>query len=121
MPLYIDGELMPEPLYKSITCSNEKVWSANTGRSKSALMNGAILEIKKTRSIAFPPLTKTELEKLDSKVSEKKEWHTLTFKDTSGNTIFSYTCYFGTPSYTVYSAAKNKRYFTDYKVDAIER
>lgn len=121
MPLFIDGDKMPEPLYKSITCSNEKIWSENTGRSKSAYMNGTIVSIKKTRSFSFPPLTKAELEKLESKISSDKEWHTVAFKDTDGNTIFSYDCYFGTPTYTVYSAAKNKRYFTDYKVDAIER
>ncbi len=121
MPLYIDGEKMPEPLYKSITCSNEKVWSDNTGRSKSAYMNGSIIAIKKNRSFSFPPLTQAELDKLESKISSEDEWHTVTFKDTDGNTIFSYNCYFSTPSYTVYSAAKNKRYFTNYQVDAIER
>lgn len=121
MPLYIDGEKMPEPLFKAVTCSDEKVWSANTGRSKSAYMNGAIIEIKKTRSLSFPPLTRAELDKLNSKISSEEEWHTVTLKDTAGNTIFSFTCYFGTPNWNVYSGAEKCRYFTDYKVDAIER
>lgn len=122
MPLYIDGEKMPEPLYNAITCSDEKVWSSNTGRSKSAHMNGTIVAIKKNRNLSFPPLTRSELSKLNDAVSSKsKAWHTVKLEDTSGNTIFSFTCYFGTPSWTVYSGAAKCRYFIGYKVDAIER
>ena len=40
MPLYIDGTKMPNPSFNAISCSDEKVWSSNTGRSKSAYMNG---------------------------------------------------------------------------------
>lgn len=121
MPLYIDGERMPEPLYKAVTCSDEKVWSENTGRSKSAYMNGSIVAIKKTRGLSFPPLTRAELDKLNGKVSTDKEWHTVKLEDSSGNTVFSFTCYFGSPSWTVYSGAAKCRYFINYKVDAIER
>lgn len=121
MPLYIDNELMPEPAFKGISFSDEKVWSASTGRSTSAYMNGTIVELKKTRSLQFPPLTKFELDKLNGKTSIKKEWHTIEYRDELNNTIFSFECYFGTVTYNFYSAAENYRYFTDYKVDAIER
>lgn len=121
MPLFIDGEKMPEPKFNAIECSDEKVWSANTGRSKSAFMNGAIVAIKKTRVLTFPPLTKAELDRLNEKVSSEAEWHTVKLEDTSGNTVFSFDCYFGTPTWTVYSGALKCRYFKDYKVEAIER
>lgn len=121
MPLYIDGEKMPEPLHNSISCNDEKIWSSNTGRSQSAYMNGSIIEIKKTRSLSFPPLTESELNKLNEKINSNDEWHTCELKDTGGKTVFSFTCYFGTPSYTVYSVAKNRKYFCNYQIDAIER
>ena len=121
MPLYIDNELMPEPAAKGILFSDEKVWSANTARSTSGKMNGSIIAWKKTRSFKFPPLSSADLNKLNGKISEKKEWHTVKYTDSSNNTIFSFECYFGTPTYNFYSAAKDLRYFTDYSVDAIER
>lgn len=121
MPLYIDDVLMPEPKHKAISCSNEKVWSANTGRTKSGRMQGSIIEIKKTRNIEFPPLTKGELELLENKISTKKEWHTLRLEDTSGNIVCNFECYFGTATYSIYSFAAGCRYYTDYKVEAIER
>lgn len=46
MPLYIDGTKMPNPSFNAISCSDEKVWSSNTGRSKSAYMNGSIVQVK---------------------------------------------------------------------------
>lgn len=121
MPLYIDDVYMPEPASKGIFFSNEKVWSANTGRSTSGKMNGSIVTIKKTRTFKFPPLTASELDKLDKAISAKKEWHTVKYTDEWGEVIFSFECYFGTPTYNFYSAARNLRYFTDYSVDAIER
>lgn len=121
MPLYIDNELMPEPALKGISFSNEKIWSASTGRSTSGRMNGSIVARKKTRSLQFPPLTLAELNKLNNVIDSKTEWHTIRYTDAAGNTIFNFECYFGTPTYNAYSAAKNYRYFTDYKVDAIER
>lgn len=121
MPLYIDNELMPEPAFKGISFSDEKVWSASTGRSTSAKMNGTIVELKKNRGLSFPPLTPSELSKLNSKTDVKKEWHKVEYRDALNNVIFSFECYFGTVTYNFYSAAKDYRYFTDYKVDAIER
>lgn len=53
MPLYIDGTKMPNPSFNAISCSDEKVWSSNTGRSKSAYMNGSIVQVKKQGSCHF--------------------------------------------------------------------
>lgn len=121
MPLYIDDELMPEPAFQGISFSDEKVWSANTARSTSGRMNGSIVALKKTRSLQFPPLTRYELNQLNSVINSKTEWHTIEYTDVEDNTIFKFECYFGTPTYNIYSAAKYHRYFKDYKVDAIER
>ena len=69
MPLYIDGTKMPNPSFNAISCSDEKVWSSNTGRSKSAYMNGSIVQVKKTRQLSFPPLTRAELDKLNGVIN----------------------------------------------------
>lgn len=121
MPLYIDNIKMPEPALKGISRQSNKVWDSSTGRSVSAYMNGSITEIKKTVSFKFPPLTKTELEKLENIVSEKTAFHDIEYTDTDGNTILSLTAYFSDSSHTIYSSAKNQRYYTDYTFDAIER
>ena len=113
---------MPNPSFNAISCSDEKVWSSNTGRSKSAYMNGSIVQVKKTRQLSFPPLTRAELDKLNGVINNaSKPWHSIKLEDTSGNTVFSFNCYFGTPSWTAYSGARNCRYFINYTVDAIER
>lgn len=54
MPLYIDGTKMPNPSFNAISCSDEKVWSSNTGRSKSAYMNGSIVQVKKNKAVVIP-------------------------------------------------------------------
>lgn len=122
MPLTIDGKQMPNPSYNAVSCSDEKIWSSNTGRSKSAYMNGSITKVKRTVQLSFPPLTLAQLNMLNDVVSSaSKPWHNIVLKDKSGNTVVSMTCYFGTPSWTAYSGAKNCQYYINYKVDAIER
>lgn len=121
MPLYIDNELMPEPAFKGISFSDEKIWTASTGRATSGKMNGNITALKKTRSIQFPPLTLAELNKLNKAINSKTAWHKIKYTDGYCNVIFEFECYFGTPSYNVYSAAVNYRYYIYYKIDAIER
>lgn len=56
MPLYIDGTKMPNPSFNAISCSDEKVWSSNTGRSKSAYMNGSIVQVKKNKAAVLSAL-----------------------------------------------------------------
>ena len=121
MPLYIDNVLMPEPAFKGISFSDEKVWNAKTGRATSAKMNGSIIDIKNNISFKFPPLTASELDKLKKVINSKKAFHTVKYTDDWGGIVFSFECYFGTPTYNFYSAAKDLRYFTDFSVDAIER
>lgn len=121
MPLYIDDVKMPEPAIKGVGRKSNKVWSSGTGRSVSALMNGEIISVKKTVSFKFPPLKKSEVDKLEGAVSDRTSFHEIKYADTDGNVILSMTVYFGDSSHTIYSAAKNQRYYTDYTFDAIER
>ncbi len=121
MPLYIDNVKMPEPALKGVSRKSNKVWSSGTGRSVSGLMNGSIITIKKTVTFKFPPLTQTELEKLENVVSDKTAFHQIKYSDTDNNVILLISAYFGDSSHTLYSAAKNQRYYTDYTFDAIER
>ena len=121
MPFYIDNVKMPEPALKGITRQSNKVWDSSTGRSVSALLNGSIIEVKKKASFKFPPLTRSELDKLENAVSDKAAFHNIKYTDTDGNVIIAMTVYFGDSSHTVYSSAKNQRYYTDYTFDAIER
>lgn len=121
MPLYIDGTKMPEPKMKP-KFGEEKIWSSDTARGTTSLMNGKIKGIKKTISLVFPPLTISEKNKITAIVSNKnKPFVSMKLTDTDGNIIVDKEVYFGTPSYTVYSGAKGLRYVIDFTVDGIER
>lgn len=121
MPLYIDGTLMPEPAHSGISFSNAKVWSSNTGRSLSAKMNGTIVSVKGTLSISWAVLTRTEYNKIASVVNSKTEWHSVVLTDTSGNTLWSKTVYFGDLTCSLYSVSSSLRHYKECSVNAIER
>lgn len=121
MPFYIDNIKMPEPAIKGISRKSNKVWSSGTARSTSGLMNGSIITVKKTVTFKFPPLTKSEVDKLEGAVSDKTAFHEIRYTDTEGNLILLLTVYFGDSGHTIYSSAKGQRYYTNYSFDAIER
>lgn len=117
----IDDVIVRCPKVGGLTRKVEKIWSKNTGRSASAVMQGTIKAIKCTYSIEWPPLTQAEQELLESIISDiTKPFHKLTFRRPDGS-VWEMECYFGTPSFKEWQRLGGKWYCTDGKVDAIER
>ena len=90
MPLYIDGTKMPNPSFNAISCSDEKVWSSNTGRSKSAYMNGSIVQVKKTR--------------LGGRTHQPRSAHTIRISPAAASTAHTIIQIIPHPSALVYAA-----------------
>lgn len=119
--LYIGGTEVKAPKVGGLTYKAEKVWSNNTGRTASGKMVGTIKCIKRTLSIAWPPLTQTEKELIESLVSdESAPFTTIRWIEPDGSST-SMECYFGTPSFTQWDYIGGIWRCTDGKVDAIER
>ena len=118
--LTVDGVALPAPAADGVTISKEKLWSQDTGRSASGLLNGTIVAQKVTLSVKWPPLTPQEVKTIDDIASSGDAFHQVKYTDIAGNT-FTREMYFGSPSGTWSSWAKGAQYVTDYAVDMIER
>ena len=117
----IDGVVVPSPKVDGISRKSEKIWSKNTGRTASGKMQGTIIGVKNTYSIAWPPLTQEDQELIESLVSDKAvPFHKLRVRRPDGS-IWEMECYFGTPSFTEWTMLAGRWYCSDAKVDAIER
>lgn len=107
--LSIDGETMPTPKQEGVTITDEKVWSANTGRTASGKMVGDIVAIKTTVKIDWARLSGAEAARIRKAVSNRdKPFQTLKFTDLDGNTT-TMIVYFGTPTFTEFSATGGGR------------
>lgn len=119
--LYVDGTQLPTPATEGITFSTNKIWSSNTGRlEQTGLLAGTIVCLKKKLEIKWPPLTWTQVNTIETAVSNMTEFHTLTYTDMTGTTT-SMTVYFGDPKYTQYSWVDGMQYVMDVTVSAIEQ
>ena len=116
----VDGVELPTPAADGVTISKEKLWSQDTGRSASGLLNGTIVAQKVTLNLKWPPLTPQEAKIIDDLASSGTEFHTVRYTDIAGST-YTKTMYFGTPSGTWGSWANGAQYVTDYAVNLIER
>lgn len=119
--LKINGVTMPTPAAEGVTITNNKVWSADTGRVASGKMTGTLVAIKAKITIKWPPLTMSEVSTIEAAVGNASSpWNTVQYTDMTGNTVTK-TMYFGDPSYTQYSWINGMQYITDVSVDGIER
>lgn len=119
--LEVDGKSWPCPASNGFKINREKVWSANTGRSASAKMQGKIVGIKTTLDMAFPPsVTSKQLKTIKTSVDSKEEWHTVKFTNEVGETE-TIEAYFGNPSYEPYSFINGKMVLSSISIQAVER
>lgn len=111
---------MPSPKSEGVTISVNKIWSKNTGRVANGNMTGDIVAVKRTFSIEFPPLSPSQINTVESIVSnENLPFFSLELND--GERTISATVYCGTPSMKLYSCVEGINYYTGYKIDLVER
>lgn len=119
--LKINNWQAPEPKQNGLTISKEKIWSKNTGRASEGTMVGDVIAIKTTMKITFPPLSGQQVSELDAHL--EPAFISVYFKDPRLNAYTTKTFYAGTPSYPVYSYAKDYTHmeYVGVAVDLIEQ
>lgn len=118
--LVVNGVTLPAPALNGVTISEEKIWSANTGRTSSGKLVGTLIARKTTLRLKWPPLTLAQASLIKQAVSSNTAFFPVSFTDESG-TRRSLTMYAGTPTYTQYNWIDGLQYVMDVAVDLIEQ
>lgn len=99
--LKINGYDMPNPLAEEgYKITKNKIWSADTGRTKSGKMVGTIIAIKPQLTIQFEPLTEAQVALIDSQISDiTNPYQTVEYWDETGGYTTA-TVYWDDPTYS---------------------
>lgn len=114
--LKIGNTDLPTP--KSVTYSQNKIWSQNTGRLDNGYFVGELIAIKKKYEVTFPPLSTSQLTTVRSAVNG--EFETVQITNAEGGTD-SVTAYFGDLTVESYSWHNGLQYAINATVSIIER
>lgn len=101
--LIVDDEAWPSPALGGVTCTEEKIWSADTGRLEdNAEMVGTLVTIKNTYSFKWAALPLKDVAFIRSRISSLTPWHKIEVLGPDYERI-EFTAYWGNPSYSLYS------------------
>jgi hypothetical protein len=114
--LRIDSTDLPTP--KSVTYTQNKLWSQNTGRLDSGYFVGDLIAIKKKYQVTFPALTPEELETVRAAVNA--DFATVQITNAEGGTD-TVSAYFGDVTVESYSWHNGINYAINAAVSIIER
>jgi hypothetical protein len=114
--LQIDNTTLPTP--KTVIYSQNKLWSANTGRLDSGYFVGDLIGIKKKYEVTFPALTTAQLSTVRAAINT--DFATVTITNAEGGTD-TVTAYFGDLTVESYSWRQGIQYAMNATVSIIER
>lgn len=114
--LQIDNTTLPTP--KTVIYSQNKLWSANTGRLDSGYFVGDLIGIKRKYEVTFPALTTAQLSTVRASINT--DFATVTITNAEGGTD-TVTAYFGDLTVESYSWHNGIRYAINATVSIIER
>lgn len=106
------------PTPKSVTYTQNKLWSQNTGRLDSGYFVGDLIAIKKKYQVTFPALTPTELATVRAAVNTDFATVQITNAEGSTDTV---SAYFGDVTVESYSWHNGINYAINAAVSIIER
>lgn len=106
------------PTPKSITYSQNKIWSQNTGRLDNGYFVGDLIAIKKKYEVTFPPLSTSDLATVRAAVSS--DFATVKITNAEGGTD-EVSAYFGDLTVESYSWHNNIKYAINASISIIER
>lgn len=119
--LYIDDVQVKTPKLEGLEISENKMWSANTGRLEATgEMAGTITAIKSKMEISWPDMTVADYLKIMDRVCNEEAFHTLRWLDAGGET-HTLMVYFGDPSCTAAYNSTKRPIVKNLKVSAIEK
>ena len=114
--LKIDNTWLPTP--KSVTYSQNKLWSQNTGRLDNGYFVGELVAIKKKYEVTFPPLSTADLAIVRGAIND--DFASVQIKNAEGGTD-TVTAYFGDLTVESYSWHNGIQYAINATVSIIER
>ena len=103
---------------KSITYSQNKIWSQNTGSLDNGYFVGDLIAIKKKYEVTFPPLSTSDLATVRAAVNA--DFATVKITNAEGGTD-EVTAYFGDLNVESYSWHNNIKYAINASISIIER
>lgn len=123
----VGGRDFPLPdISGGVSVSDEKIWSADTGRNVKGKMVGTIIAIKKTISLTWNSMRPSEYDALEAYLSNKnRPFATITLEGYNG--AGTYTGYFSSPTYEHrrgnYGASNggNLYFYTGVSVEFVEQ
>lgn len=119
--LYIDDVQVRTPKLEGLEVSENKMWSANTGRLEATGdMAGTITAIKRKLEISWPDMTVRDYLAIMDLVSNDTPFHALRWLD-AAEEEHSMTVYFGDPSCTAAYNSMSRPIVKGLKVSAIEK
>jgi hypothetical protein len=105
-----------------ITITKEPVWSSNTGRSATGLMQGDIVCYKFKIQVKWKTMSQAETAVLNTGITNKPFFDVKFIDPTdSSGSLVTKTFYAGTPTYPVYSYVDGFPRYTGVAVDLIEQ
>lgn len=117
MALIIGSTTLPTP--KSVTYSDNKLWSENTGRLDSGYFVGEMIGIKRKYEVVFPPLTESQFATVRTAVNA--DFASVTITDMSSVSDATLNAYFGDLTYDAYSWHNGIKLILNASVSIIER
>ena len=118
MGLVIGSTTLPTP--KSVTYSQNKLWSQNTGRLDSGYFVGELVAVKKKYEVTFPPLTTSDLTTVRTAVNPNNGFASVQITNAEGGTD-TVDAYFGDLTVESYSWNNGIQYAVNAAVSIIER
>lgn len=121
MTLKINGVTMPTPAINGFTCSENKIWSKNTGRTTGGKMVGTIIVIKRSVKITFPPLTEAQIATVKANTSSASlPFVSVEYTDAAGASQ-NITCYFADCVYPIYGTVNGVTMCVGHEIEGIEQ
>lgn len=119
--LVIDGVQVPHATKEGYSCTYNKVWSKNTGRSANATMLGDIVAVKRTVRQKVDRMTADEVNALSAVVDSTTPFHSATFWNPKTKSYVSATFYSADMTYTVEKYVNGIPKYKDIQIELVEQ
>lgn len=119
--LVIDSVQVTHAKKEGYSCTYNKVWSKNTGRSADATMLGDIVAVKRTIKQAVDRMTENEINSLSAVLDTTTPFHSVTFLDPKTKTYVTGTFYAADMTYTVERFKNGTPTYKDIQIELIEQ
>lgn len=115
--LWIDGTKLKDPA--TVNISRNKIWSQNSGRTKSGTFTGDIVCMKWRIDVTWNALTESEVKTILEKL--ETPFINVRFKNPRKNNFETIKCYGGDETMPVYNYAIEKSVYESLTVSLVQK